>query len=619
MRELFGDGSNVFPTPQILAERIGNAFPPDFAMRTPIGFSPNFLHRKIGPRDLYMIHGLPEGSECEFRSTGQVELWDPWTGECRPMPVLEQTPDCTRLRLPLSEHDAHLIVFSPGTPLFLEASARDIAKSKIDLAGDWEFELKPTLDNRFGDFRWPPSPAVIGAEARRFRHAEETAPNPGWEKPDYNDSAWSMVSSGFGPKFWKLGPVPDGVILDEQLAGLATVDPALPVTADGMEYPWLPYEFSWSQGVEGDPGEQGWHGLKEKLSDDFIVLGARKRNPNVGHFEHACEPEGRRYYLWTNAWASRDGKAVIRAGGNLPSAVYLNGLRLESLDGALVDLKTGANSILLRYDTIGRGHFVIERPGCDKLETRRGDLRMTWTGHPGLIPFDPRPAENRPIGWFRFIAPPGLRSFTVRCDGAIRAWVEGNEVTEGESHSECLSSGESLNPEALSHESSILKPFPVRSFRLPTPARRKACVALRIELERGDRGGSAISELVALDCGSGFMPLGDWSKMGALECYSGGAWYRKTVALTAEQAGGEVVLDLGAVVASAEVHVNGRLAGVRIAPPWRFTLSGLIKVGENRLEILVYNTLANHYVTIPTFYRGKLKAGLLGLVILETG
>jgi len=43
----------------------------------------------------------------------------------------------------------------------------------MQLDGPWEFELKPTMDNRFGDFRWPPTPTVLGAEARRFRYADD--------------------------------------------------------------------------------------------------------------------------------------------------------------------------------------------------------------------------------------------------------------------------------------------------------------------------------------------------------------------------------------------------------------------------------------------------------------
>jgi hypothetical protein len=111
--------------------------------------------------------------------------------------------------------------------------------------------------------------------------------------------------------------------------------------------------------------------------------------------------------------------------------------------------------------------------------------------------------------------------------------------------------------------------------------------------------------------------LGDWSKAGVLECYSGGAWYRKTVTLTPEQAGGEIMLELGQVVATAEVRVNGQVAGIRVAPPWRVDIAKQARPGENRIEVLVFNTLANHYLTVPTRYRGELTAGLLGPVKLR--
>jgi hypothetical protein len=69
-------------------------------------------------------------------------------------------------------------------------------------------------------------------------------------------------------------------------------------------------------------------------------------------------------------------------------------------------------------------------------------------------------------------------------------------------------------------------------------------------------------------------------------------------------------------VASAEVRLNGQVAGIRVAPPYRFDLTSLVRPGDNRLEILVCNTLANHYSTVPTRYRGESKSGLLGPVTL---
>ncbi len=144
-----------------------------------------------------------------------------------------------------------------------------------------------------------------------------------------------------------------------------------------------------------------------------------------------------------------------------------------------------------------------------------------------------------------------------------------------------------------------------------------AAVALRIEQNRGYYGGAAMPEPIALECDSGLMPEGDWSRSSVLENYSGGAWYRKTVRLSSEQIQWNVLLDMGEIIATAEVHINGRLAGIRVTPPWKVDISEYVKPGENRVEILVYNTLANHYLTIPTRYRGSLRSGLIGPVHIK--
>ena len=52
------------------------------------------------------------------------------------------------------------------------------------------------------------------------------------------------------------------------------------------------------------------------------------------------------------------------------------------------------------------------------------------------------------------------------------------------------------------------------------------------------------------------------------------------------------------VAATAEVRLNGQVAGIRVAPPWRVDISKQAKPGENRIEVLVFNTLANLRVLI---------------------
>ncbi len=718
------------------------------------------LHRRIGPRDVYTVYNAPQNTEVFFRATGKVELWDPWTGRTRPLAITSQNADGTRLKLPLGEKEIQLIVFSPGVPL-VDEEAPAVSPETIALDGPWEFELKPTLDNRFGDFHWPPTRTCIGAEARRLKYADETVGDPAWQAPALDDSAWRTVTCGFGPRFWKLGPLPDDAEADAALSQLRNIDPAQPVRIAGKEYRWQPYEFSWRYGIEDDCGHQGYHGLKIQVADTFIGLGA------IRHGHPSCnrvpEPGGSRYYLWTSVQAPKDGDTPISRGGLLPAAVWLDGTPLN-VTAPSATLKSGSNPLLLRYDKIGRGWFLFgtsdgnqasgetpftsaakwiwwpddkeqaatryfsrtfhlnavpktchiritadngytllvngrelgrgsawtrvqeydatnalragentiavevrnqggegalivealfEQP--DGTTTRLGtdgswlsaetapanwpatglsdatakparvissfpeslwanheqgpprldaiasptakmpwnvDLAMGWYGNRDRLPFDTRPNEPRPAGWYRFVSPPGLRGLTIPTRASVRAWADGKEL-------------------AVSSDGQLA------TARVAKPSRVPVVVALRIEQKRGDYGGAALDDYIRLDCGAGELNLGDWAKAGVLETYSGGAWYRRTISLTTEQTRGKVTLDLGSVAASAEVLVNGKPAGVKVAPPWRLDVSSLVEPGENRIEILVCNTLANHYVTIPTHYRGSTVSGLLGPVRLE--
>ena len=597
------------------------------------------LHRKIGPRDVYMVMGAAKGSVCAFRAKGRVELWDPWTGKVQPIYLAEATPEGTRVRMPLEEYEAQVIVFNPGDATTVQSTDLDevvdvetrdglvtvsgfsstpgrntatvraggqtttvtgeaaAEPATLTLDGPWEFELKPTLDNRWGDFRLPVTDRMIAAEARFFRYAEEHAVNPGWEKADFDDSAWPRVTYGFGPQFWKLGPLPktaDLAAFEAQLAAMKQVDSAKPVEYGGRKYAWQPYAFSWRWGVEGDPGHQGWHGLKEKVTDDFICLGAPKR----GHNEtlYVNEPGGTRCYLWSTVRVADETKAKVFVGGLKPAAVFLNGARLGHLD--VVKLLAGANALLLRFDASGRGHFVLEQFGAPE-SGERTPLSMQWYDRPGVLRFDTRPTEKTPAGWYRFASPPGLREMTIQARGKVQVWADGKELETSRSKT---------------------RPNGVTEYAAKTVDNKldPSKIALRVEQQRGSYSGAALPEPVRLDCAVGSTLLGDWSQNDSLASYSGGAWYRKTIALKPDRARGQVILDLGNVVATAEVHVNGRSGGVRVAPPWTLDISELVRAGENRIEILVYNTLANHYLTIPTRFRGSTVSGLLGPVTIRT-
>ena len=145
-----------------------------------------------------------------------------------------------------------------------------------------------------------------------------------------------------------------------------------------------------------------------------------------------------------------------------------------------------------------------------------------------------------------------------------------------------------------------------------------------------------------------FEKLEDWSQRPeeGIKYYSGTAVYHKTFDLPAEfsrqnsevrgkNAAGhsQLHLDLGEVKDIARVRVNGKDAGTVWKPPYRLDLTGLVKDGENLLEIEVVNTWSNRLigdaqpgvvnkVSFTTFRssdpKGPLKpAGLIGPVILQ--
>jgi hypothetical protein len=296
-----------------------------------------------------------------------------------------------------------------------------------------------------------------------------------------------------------------------------------------------------------------------------------------------------------------------------PASVWLNHARMEKVP-AQVNLVKGGNPLLLRYDTVGRSYFVFDeekedssvaaKPNKNDLpDTSVKPLAMSWYGKPGVLAFDARPGEANPAGWYRFISPPGLKGMTLTARGKVRVWVDGKEskVTEAKDR----------KPDVLIEKATVFK------AGVASPADGSVSVAIRVDQERGCYGGSALPEPIELDCGVGKSSLGNWSLIDGLASYSGGAIYRKTVSLTEEQLKGRVVLNLGDLSSSVEVRVNGTPAGVKVAPPWKLDVTKFVRAGANKLEILVYNALANHYSTIPTQYRGESRSGLFGPVSLE--
>ena len=551
VKELFPNG----PVTDVLKETLAALPQRDYD-------GPGYIqHRKLGPRDLYAIYSAPKDTEVTFRATGKVELWDPWTGTSRPLAVTSQDAAITKLKLPLTETER------------CTGSEISNKKSQIMIEGDWEFELQPTSDNRFGDFHWPPTPAMIGAEARQVWYCEGATTNGPWQR----------VTQSFGPQFIKGDRLP--------------TDLSAPPKAG------KPWNFSWRWGIEDEPGAQGFHGLKERVHDDFLAIGVVQGKPWGNTAYKGGEADT---CFWTTVLAPRDMTANAHIGAIKPTKVWLNG---DEVTGGKLSLKAGANPLVLLYDKskFGRTYYAVSTsepvtPEPDVVRVLAGQqpkfklspLATRWQEDKGLLLFDVKPEVKNPVGWYRFVSPPGLRGLTMTTRGKVQVWAEdGGRRTE-------------VRGQRAEDGS--------RKFEIEKPALGPVTVLIRIDQERGCYGGAALLEPIHWDCGVGRMALGDWSQNEGLASYSGGAWYRKTVTLPEAR---HAVLDLGNVAASAEVRVNGKPAGVLVAPPWTIDISSLVKTGENRVEVLVCNTLANHYCTVPTVYRGSPRSGLLGPVCVR--
>ena len=557
-----------------------------FKILTGIDDRPYVMHRIIGKRDVYALYNLPEGTSCFFRSKGSAELWDPWEGTVSSLSdYAVQTNEGTEISLPLTSKEIQIIVFDPeNTGTENKISVRKVVKEYV-LDDEWEFELKPSLDNRWGDFELPASDRLIGAEVREIFLSDNEEYSG--EKVSFDES-WKSITCGFGPQFLKLGPLSQ-LPSDQEMQNISAKKAVEEVLISGKKFLWKDYSFSWQVGVEGDYGHQGYHGLKGEMYDNFIRLGALedikmslKRVPEAG---------GNYYVLLTSVIAPEEGDFEVLTGETRPAILYINNSKTNT-DISRIHLKKGSNTVVMVYDKACETYLICREPG--KPRPQRQPVAMSWYKDYGVLPFG-YPSDRIKSGLFGFASAPGLKSLVFSAYGKVELWIDGvkAEVIAGKS-----------DPDGLTEYNVNVK------NRKPGISQ----VIIKIIYKPGYFGGASIPKYITENCGKGEISPGDWSENDGLKSYSGGAWYRKSITLDSSDVKNKIEIDLGDLVASAELFINGKSAGIKVSPPWTFNLSEYAIAGENQIEVLVYNTLANNYTAIPTRYQGSLKSGLTGPV-----
>ncbi len=557
-----------------------------FKILTDIKERPYIMHRIIGNRDVYALYNLPEGSRCFFRSKGAAELWDPWNGNVSSLSdYAVQTKDGTEITLPLTSKEIQIIVFdTENTGTGNKISHKKTVKEYV-LDGNWEFELRPSLDNRWGDFELPAGNVLIGPEVRQLYLSEDK--DYSGEKITFDES-WKRVTCGFGEKFLELGPLTQ-LPSDDEMLNMHPVKAGEEVVISGKKYPWKNYSFSWQLGVEGDYGHQGYHGLKGEMSDNFIRLGAMEDDKMS--LKRVPESGGNLYILLTSVIAPDEGNFELLTGDVKPALLYINNSKTNANNNQ-IQLKKGPNTVLMVYDKACETYLICREPG--KPRPQRQPVAMSWYKDYGVLPFV-YPPDRIKSGLFGFASAPGLKSLVFSAFGKVDLWIDGvkTEVIGGKT-----------DPDGLTEYKVNVK----------TWKKGISQIFLKIVYKPGYFGGASIPKYITENCGNGEISPGDWSENDGLKSYSGGAWYRKSITLDSSDVKNKIEIDLGDLVSSAELFINGRSAGIKVSPPWTFNISEYAIAGENQIEVLIYNTLANNYTAIPTRYQGSLKSGLIGPV-----
>jgi hypothetical protein len=121
----------------------------------------DFQHRRVGESEVFFLvntEGEERSFDARFRARGTAEIWDAETGKREAIPGVEEVAFETRVHLHLGPYEGYFVVFNSGLPA--EAPRRWWTRpvSEMDLRGEWEFQLEPTMTNSHIAWNFIPVP-----------------------------------------------------------------------------------------------------------------------------------------------------------------------------------------------------------------------------------------------------------------------------------------------------------------------------------------------------------------------------------------------------------------------------------------------------------------------------
>jgi hypothetical protein len=263
--------------------------------------------------------------------------------------------------------------------------------------------------------------------------------------------------------------------------------------------------------------------------------------------------------------AADDGLAAFANAGGLTLANWQPETLIGALDAGLgrdVDWPAAPDLRALHYRKQGRDFYFLVNEGEQAIE---GDLSLAATG--ALECWDPLDGSAQP--WPSTTV--GGRTYThLRLDRRQGLVVALDR----------LGQAEAAAPPSLPGDTLLDIAGPWRAY---------------------DEAGSALD----LPC------PGDWAQLPGWEIFSGRLRFRTEFALTLDQAQAPLFLDLGQVGDIAEVILNGASLGGRAWAPYIWPIGQLCRAGDNQLEVVVTNSIANQLEGLQR------PSGLLGPVCVR--
>jgi hypothetical protein len=291
----------------------------------------------------------PRSARYRLRTAGHPQLWDPVTGRTSPLSY-SRDGEWVSLEVPFDSWPAAFVVcpwdeaeaaapgeFALSSDLLArpaEVPALHAEQEPLAELNDWQVLAVPTLDNRYGDFDLHGAQTALAPiERRELLVAREESETDGvaadWHAGLLDDSGWTK-------RLWS-----------EAAYWEASWDESF---AAGSVWPVV------YSNTLGDLSFRTWAGRMGRVPRKFLNLGQAKL--------------GDKLWARTNAIAPKDGIYWLRTESNAAISLWANGERAECSGGpeeqtAAVQLKAGANSLLLRAEALAEGLIRLGVTLCE--------------------------------------------------------------------------------------------------------------------------------------------------------------------------------------------------------------------------------------------------------------